>query len=71
MGEKINIAVFGDLHGRILLAFWLVKRWQKEHGERIDHILCTGDLGVYRTRAQMDKASQRFSEKFPDFARGK
>ena len=63
---KIRIAVMGDLHGRLLLAFWLVKKWQEVHDEKIDYILCVGDVGVFRTRMQMDKASRRFADKFPE-----
>jgi Icc-related predicted phosphoesterase len=62
----MRLAIFGDLHGRILLAFWLVKRWQEEHGKRIDQILCTGDVGIYPAFERMDKASRRFAEKYPE-----
>lgn len=59
-------AVVGDLHGRILLAFWLVRRWQEEHQTTIDGILCVGDVGVFRGMEHMDKASRRYAEKFPE-----
>lgn len=41
----MNIAVFADVHGRILLAFKLCARWEKETGEQIDLILQAGDMG--------------------------
>ena len=66
MASTLRLAVFGDLHGRALLAFWLAKRWQKEHGETIDQILCVGDVGVYRSLDRMDKASRRFAGRYPD-----
>jgi hypothetical protein len=40
----VNIAIFSDLHGRILLAFALCARWQRESGERIDLILQAGNF---------------------------
>ena len=46
----MNIAIFADLHGRILLAFKLCARWQKETGEQIDLILQAGDLGAGELR---------------------
>jgi hypothetical protein len=35
----MNIAVLADVHGRILLAFKIIERYQQETGERIDLIL--------------------------------
>lgn len=61
-----NVAIFGDLHGRILLALWLAREWQRRHGQAIDHILCVGDLGIYPSRQTMDKASLRYAEKYPE-----
>lgn len=55
----MNIAVFADLHGRILLCFLLCARWQQETGERIDAILQAGDLGAYPSEAGMDRATIR------------
>lgn len=58
----MNIAVFADVHGRILLAFALCARWERETGERIDLILQAGDLGVYPERTSLDKATQRHAQ---------
>ena len=66
MFDTLNIALFGDLHGRLLLSFWLGKRWEEEHGEVLDYALCVGDAGVYRSVHAMDKASRRWAEKFPE-----
>lgn len=55
------IAVFGDLHGRVLLPFYLISEWQKRHDCEISLALCTGDVGVYRGIDTMDKASRRFA----------
>ncbi len=32
----MNIAVFSDVHGRILLCFALCARWERETGERVE-----------------------------------
>lgn len=64
--KTTNIAVFGDLHGRILLAFWLAKKWQEEHNAEIDYIFSVGDVGIYRTINDMDKATKRFAAKYPE-----
>jgi hypothetical protein len=61
----MNIAVFADLHGRILLALKLCARWQRETGEQIDLILQTGDLGTFPDPARMDSATKRHAEQDP------
>jgi hypothetical protein len=55
----VNIAVFADVHGRILLAFKLVERYQRETGETIDLILQCGDLGIFPDPSRLDKATLR------------
>lgn len=55
----MNIAVFADLHGRILLAFMLCARWQRETGERLTAIFQAGDLAVYPDESQLDRATVR------------
>jgi hypothetical protein len=61
----MKIAVFADVHGRILLCFKLCARWQRETGEQLDLILQAGDLGVYPDRARLDKATIRHAERDP------
>jgi hypothetical protein len=63
--EHMNIAVFADLHGRLLLAFKLCARWQREMGEKIDLILQAGDLGVFPVQARLDAATIRYAERDP------
>jgi predicted phosphodiesterase len=58
----VNIAVFADVHGRILLAF---TRWEQETGQRIDLILQAGDLGTFPDSAAQDKATRRFASADP------
>ncbi|MBN2228666.1 MAG: metallophosphoesterase, partial [Candidatus Thorarchaeota archaeon] len=57
-----RIAVFADVHGRILLAFKLVDRYQRETGEEIDLILQAGDMGIFPDRSRMDKATIRHAQ---------
>ncbi|HTK11174.1 MAG TPA: metallophosphoesterase [Ktedonobacteraceae bacterium] len=55
----MNIALFADVHGRILLCFKLCARWQQETGQQIDIILQAGDLGVFPGMSSLDKATKR------------
>ena len=61
--SAVNIAIFSDVHGRILLAFLLCARWMEETGERIDAILQAGDLGAYPNEAGMDRATLRHGQR--------
>jgi hypothetical protein len=61
----MHIAVFGDLHGNILLAFQCCIRWQQETGQQLDLILQVGDLGVFPDRTRLDGATRRHSERDP------
>src|SRR5215472_2361742 len=62
---SMNIAVFADIHGRILLAFKLCARWEQETGERLDLILQAGDMGIFPEVSRLDKATIRFAEQDP------
>ncbi len=59
----MNIAIFSDLHGRVLLAFMLCARWQQETGERITAILQAGDLGAFPDVSRADRATIRHAER--------
>ncbi len=59
------IAVLADLHGRLLLAFKILDRYQRETGERIDLILQCGDVGIFPDVARLDKATKRIAESDP------
>lgn len=59
----MNIAVFADIHGRILLCFKLVDRYQRETGRHIDLILQCGDMGIFPDLSKLDKATLRYAEK--------
>jgi hypothetical protein len=57
--------IFGDLHGRILPAFCLAMRWQREHEVRLDGLLQVGDLGYFPEIARLDKATARHAAHDP------
>jgi hypothetical protein len=58
----MNIAIFADVHGRILLAFKVVERFQRETGQSIDLILQCGDMGIFPNIERLDKATRRIAE---------
>ncbi len=58
----MNIAIFSDIHGKILLCFKLVERYQRETGEHIDLILQCGDLGIFAEESKLDKATKRYAQ---------
>lgn len=58
----MNIAVFSDIHGRLLLCFKLVERYQRETGQHIDLIFQCGDIGIFPDPKQLDKATTRFAK---------
>ncbi|MCU0433263.1 MAG: metallophosphoesterase [Bacteroidia bacterium] len=53
----IRIALFSDIHGKILLPFKLVDLYQKETGNKIDFILQCGDIGAFSGMENLDKAT--------------
>lgn len=61
----ITIALFADVHGRILLCFDLCARWQQKTGQQIDLILQAGDLAAFPDRKRLDRATRRHSESDP------
>ncbi|MGD1841027.1 MAG: metallophosphoesterase [Thermonemataceae bacterium] len=53
----MKVAIFADIHGKILLPFRLVNLYQKETNEKIDFILQCGDMGCYPAIDNLDKAT--------------
>lgn len=53
----IRVAIFSDIHGKILLPFKLVDLYQKETGQSVDLILQCGDMGAYPHLENLDKAT--------------
>lgn len=61
-----TFAVFGDIHGRVLLMLQLVERWQAETGGRVDAILQVGDFGAFPDVGRLDRATSRHAARDPD-----
>lgn len=59
----MKIAIFADLHGRLLLAFKLAERYQRETGQSIDLILQCGDVGIFPELEHLDSATIRYAKK--------
>ena len=59
----MKVAIFSDLHGRLLLAFKLAERYQRETGQNIDLILQCGDAGIFPELEHLDDATLRFAKK--------
>jgi len=57
----MKIAIFADIHGKILLPFKLVDLYQKETGNKIDYILQCGDIGAFPSIDVLDRATKRHS----------
>ncbi len=58
----MRVAIFSDIHGKILLPFKLVDLYQKETGNEIDFILQCGDMGAYPSIENLDKATIKHAQ---------
>lgn len=58
----MRVAIFSDIHGKILLPFKLVNLYQKEKGNKIDFILQCGDMGAYQNIENLDKATIKHAQ---------
>ena len=58
----MKIALFADIHGKILLPFKLVDLYQKQTGHKIDFILQCGDMGAYPKLENLDKATLKHAK---------
>ena len=58
----MRVAIFSDIHGKILLPFKLVDLYQKETGHKIDLILQCGDIGAYPNIENLDKATIKHAQ---------
>ncbi len=65
-GDHLRIALLGDLHGHLVLAYRLLRAWEIVHGERFDLVLQVGDMGAYPDHGRLDWATLRFAERDPD-----
>ncbi|WP_299315932.1 metallophosphoesterase [uncultured Aquimarina sp.] len=55
----IRVAIFSDIHGKILLPFKLIDKYQKEFNKKVDLIIQCGDIGAYPNLDNLDKATIR------------
>ena len=64
--KKEYVAILGDLHGHITLAYRLLKRWEEENRKQLSAIFQVGDFGAFPPPFRVDKATMRFYQKDPD-----
>ena len=62
----LRVAVMGDVHGHLSLAYTLLRRWERETSRTLDLILQVGDFGAFPPPYRLDKATKRFAEHDPD-----
>ncbi len=62
----IRVAIFSDIHGKILLPFKLVDLYQKITNEKIDLILQCGDIGCFLNLKKLDKATLKHAKEDRD-----
>jgi len=58
-GMQMIIAIFGDVHGNLPAMYKLCKDWEQQTHQQIDLVLQTGDMGLWRSFEEMDKATKR------------
>jgi hypothetical protein len=61
--EPSRFLVFGDLHGRVLPAFALARRYMDDFQHQLDGLFQVGDLGYFPDPARLDSASRRHAAK--------
>lgn len=59
----MKIAIFADIHGKILLPFKMVDAYQKQCGEKINLILQCGDIGAFPNIDKLDKATIKHAKR--------
>jgi len=65
--EPLHIVVLGDVHGRLHLAWSLVKRIEAHYRIKVAHVLQVGDLGFWPRPAEvLDRATRRHAAKDPE-----
>lgn len=62
---KASYLVFGDLHGRVLPAFALAKRYQTDFQVELSGLLQVGDLGYFPDPRRLDSATIRHAKRDP------
>ncbi|NLR68157.1 serine/threonine protein phosphatase [Chitinophaga varians] len=62
----MRLAIFADVHGKLLLPFKLVDLYQQQTGKKIDFILQCGDMGAYPDIHNLDKATLKHARQNRD-----
>jgi len=62
----MRIALFADIHGKILLPFRLADLYQQQTGRRIDLILQCGDIGLFPHLEKLDRATIKHAKRDRD-----
>lgn len=58
----IRLAIFADVHGKLLLPFKLVNYYQQLTGKKVDYIIQCGDMGAFPDKNTMDKATLKHAK---------
>lgn len=58
-GSNMIVAVFGDVHGNLAAMFDCCFDWQNRSAKQIDLILQTGDMGLWCSFEEADKAARK------------
>jgi Icc-related predicted phosphoesterase len=53
------LALFGDVHGNLAGLYGLCQQWEQEADQKIDLVLQTGDMGLWRYEDSLDKATRK------------
>jgi hypothetical protein len=53
------VAIFGDVHGNLAGMYELCADWQRLQKQNMDLVLQTGDMGLWRSFDEMDKATKK------------
>jgi len=61
--KKMEIAIFGDLHGKIFEGLSICRQWEVHTGKQLDLILQLGDMGIWPFTEKADKATRRHAKK--------
>ena len=64
--RQLNFAVFGDIHGRIVLMYTLAILCQQQLGIELDGLLQVGDMGAFPDLSKLDKATKKHAEQDTD-----
>lgn len=64
--KPLRVAVLGDVHGHLTLAYTILRRWERESQCALDLILQVGDMGAYPPPFRLDKPTRRFAAHDPD-----